>query len=67
MPTSKYLLIATDGTFCPQCKGEVVALCYGRAVPRYPSFYICWDCKWIAQVGVGPVRNSEEITERKGA
>ena len=61
MPTSKYLLvIPTHSSFCPDCKGDVSLLCPIKLRTPAPSFYICWECKRVFQVGAGPVRKSEQ-------
>ncbi|HWP59499.1 MAG TPA: hypothetical protein VNL14_16525 [Candidatus Acidoferrales bacterium] len=36
-------------------------------VARWPAFYICWICKTVAQVGVGPVNDLDrrEVIKRQ--
>lgn len=51
---SKYVLQLTDRTRCPKC--EQLAHWLGHVYnPHQPGFYICWNCKTVHQVGVGPV------------
>jgi hypothetical protein len=57
MPTeSKYILQPSPGTRCPMCNSEVELLCDKYGSTRKPWFYICFVCKFAAQVGKGPVR-----------
>ena len=51
---SSYLLLKTDNSYCPLCEKPVYLLCEGSSKKK-PSFYICFDCKFIGEVGKGKV------------
>jgi len=64
MPREPYTTIQTEDSFCPKCGKPVVLLStVNYALTHDPMFYICWDCKWLAEVGVGPVREFVEEPE----
>jgi len=50
----KYMRIKTEKSFCPHCSRNVELLC--SDAKNSPMFYICWDCKLIAEVGIGEVK-----------
>jgi transcription elongation factor Elf1 len=52
--TSRWIVQKAEGTSCPVCKSTADILCRIDGVMRQ-AFYICWTCKSVAQVGVGPV------------
>ena len=54
MAKSNYIIHKTDSSFCPLC-GSNVHLLIDRDGNPATSFYICFSCKYVAQVGVGPV------------
>lgn len=58
-----YHLLQTESTFCPTC-GKTVSL-LSRDSRYSPAFYICFDCRFVGQVGVGvvPEEQSEEEDE----
>ena len=51
----------SKGSTCPSCKKTVDLLC---PASLSVAFYICWTCKTIAEVGIGPViRDPNENSE----
>jgi hypothetical protein len=48
-----YLLQPAPQSYCPRCLQPVELLC--NEAMTGPSFYICFPCRFIGQVGVGPV------------
>lgn len=59
---SDYIIETEEKSFCPKCHQRVDLLAPGvsyanrsNAPDKTPWFYICWACKFVAQVGVGPV------------
>jgi hypothetical protein len=55
MAKSKFILQFAQGTSCPDCRGTVTLLCKKNDPFMDPSFYICFPCNKVAQVGRGPV------------
>ena len=53
-PKSKYILQPTEKSFCPKCHANVWMLCEENF--EGVAFYICFDCKYIGEVGKGPVK-----------
>jgi hypothetical protein len=53
------LLGCGDKSVCPKCR-KSVELLSSEACRSLPAFYICWDCRWIGQVGMGPVTVDDE-------
>lgn len=53
----RYDLILSKKTFCPKCHECVFLL--SKYDFSGPSFYICFKCQTVAQVGVGPVSKQE--------
>lgn len=54
-----YSLIGTTRTTCSNCYKPVDLLCpdvFHMSLADKPSFYICFHCKTVGQIGVGPVR-----------
>ena len=60
----RYKLARARQTFCPHCDIEVVCLMPAEFddFDKYPGFYICPNCVYIGQLGVGPVG----VAGRKG-
>ena len=59
-----YIMHTVDQTSCPKCDKSVVLLAPSEwkwEPEKDPSFYVCWDCEWIGQVGIGPVKIVEEV------
>jgi len=56
---SDYDIIETESSFCPLCNKRIFLMSYGGNT-RLPSFYICFDCQRIAEVGVGVVEKYKE-------
>ena len=69
-PVYEYAKQKTDST-CPRCNSTATLLapvCPDEMTWRerfhfdlHSAFYICWNCKYIGQVGVGEVK--EKITD----
>ena len=60
---SNYIIQRTQSSYCPHCNNLVYLLCDKDVIPC-PSFYICWNCHFVAEIGKG--RITEEIqSERK--
>lgn len=53
---STYVIQNAYKTHCPKCSGPVALLCHEMMSKRSPMFYICWTCRWVTQVGKGPVQ-----------
>jgi hypothetical protein len=65
MKRSLYFLSLTDNSFCPKCGGNVSLLANTSLLPAHknaPSFYICFGCNRVAQIGVGVVEEFDEDT-----
>ena len=60
---SNYLFFKTEISFCPNCNENVYLLTSSKNSEGKPSFYICFGCKFIGEVGVGMV-GAKKITER---
>lgn len=57
---SKYVTQVTERSVCPICNKHLTFLCHARTVEGQPMFYICWNCRTVAEVGKGPVPQEEE-------
>ena len=51
---SEYMLIPNTRSICAQCGFEMTLLTCGFL--SLPSFYICFVCKRVGEVGKGPVK-----------
>ena len=51
--TTDYRLRKPDGGLCPDCASRVHML--SSTLHDRPAFYICFACKWVGHIGVGPV------------
>lgn len=59
IPTPRYHRGLADGSTCGTCHQTVTWL--GLYTGTFgPAFFICWTCKTIGQVGVGPVVEQED-------
>ncbi len=57
---SNFKCFRVANSVCPICNQKVHLLADGLGDLRsLPSFYICFACKFIGQVGVGPVEVME--------
>jgi len=54
-----YTTIQTESSFCPECNEPVTLLSNGDR----PQFYLCFDCKFVGEVGVGRVQEFKEPSE----
>ena len=61
---SNFILQKCDNSFCKNCRSKVDLLTSrdGRAGP---SFYICFNCYYVAEVGVGPVNKATKCKCRE--
>lgn len=61
---SNYILQKTTKSFCPKCHKNVDLLCTDEemlpALKHNHWFYICWNCKLVAEVGKGEVFRDEK-------
>jgi transcription elongation factor Elf1 len=55
---SIYILQKMDKSFCPKCNEKVYLLC-SKGIGDKPSFFICFDCETVGQVGIGSVEKLE--------
>jgi uncharacterized Zn finger protein (UPF0148 family) len=55
---TRYLLTPTDKVWCPKCERKVSMLATQEL--DGPAFYICFSCRHVAQIGVGPVNTVTE-------
>lgn len=63
MKKSAYILSQTDNSFCPKCHQNVYLL-IAATIPMYtPSFYICFECVSVGEVGVGIVELFDDASE----
>ena len=61
MAKSNFILQKCDKSFCKNCDSKVYLLTSkdGRAGA---SFYICFKCHYVAEVGVGPVSSANKCS-----
>jgi len=58
MSESSYLVFKTESSFCPECNENAYLL---TSVDKgKSSFYICFKCTFIGEVGVGRVKVEKE-------
>jgi hypothetical protein len=48
-----------DKTWCGDCGGRLTMLS-ARCMSKLPSFYICEQCPYIGEIGVGVVRKGKK-------
>ncbi len=58
---SHYRFIKSEFTSCPKCNKHSYLLTSDQSSQGKPSFFICFDCKFIGEIGVGMIR--EEMIE----
>lgn len=57
---TKYVIQKASMSHCPDCNDAVDLLCpAGFEAWAIPTFYICWACKKVFQVGMGPVERED--------
>lgn len=59
---AQWVIQAAPKSHCRQCGGPIDLLTPELrmgGLPRVPMFYICWACKQVSEVGVGPVQREE--------
>ena len=56
-PTKKYVMNGMPKSTCPHCTRTVTWLSPRMAalIDEDPTFFICWHCQFIGQVGYGEV------------
>jgi hypothetical protein len=52
---STYIVQAALNAKCPLCGQPVDMLCDHKGNIKKPWFFVCWTCRNITQIGVGPV------------
>lgn len=52
---SQYDLIQTTQSHCPRCGKPPMLLSAVDPLKHLPAFYVCFPCRFVGQVGVGPV------------
>lgn len=55
MSKSRYEIQATEKSFCPDCHQPVDMMADDSTSLSRSWFYICWACKKVFEIGVGPV------------
>lgn len=60
--TSAYTLTPASKTRCPGGHTNVHLLAHKDMDPGRPAFYICFDCRFVGEVGVGPVSQPSHRT-----
>ena len=53
---SRYILLKSEISSCPLCNNNAYLLTSDESSKGKPSFFICFDCKSIGEVGIGKVR-----------
>jgi len=56
---SHYIFFKTESSFCPECSENAYLLTSDENKGK-PAFYICFNCKFVGEVGVGRVRTERE-------
>jgi hypothetical protein len=54
---SNYILLKCDSSYCKNCDAKVQLLTSRDGRPG-SSFYICFNCHYVCEVGIGPVNKS---------
>jgi hypothetical protein len=57
-----YVLIKTEKSRCPGCM-QPVHLLDTAEFASHPAFFICFNCRSVMHVGVGPVQVEKESKE----
>jgi hypothetical protein len=55
-----YRLIPDEDTFCPACDNTVMILAPEKMRFDLPTFYVCYYCAFVTQIGVGVVTLARE-------
>ena len=55
----KYILQNAEKSFCSECHEPIDMLADYYMAQARPSFYICWPCKKVWQIGVGPIERDD--------
>lgn len=60
---SPYLLTPTEKSHCPKCHRLVWILSNLKTPTGFkgPAFYVCFECKYVGHIGVGPVDCQPEL------
>ncbi len=54
MSLSHYILNKTEKSHCPECNQQLYMLANENLTKV--AFYICFNCKFVGQIGVGVVK-----------
>jgi len=54
---SEYVFTDCQKDTCPNCSKHLILLVHKDFKKGNPAFYICFDCGFIGEVGLGPVPN----------
>lgn len=57
--TSDFIFLKSEMSFCPHCNKNVYLMTSGGNSKGMPSFFICFDCKFIGEIGVGVVKEEK--------
>jgi ribosomal protein S27AE len=60
---SKYIIQPALKSHCPKCGRGTYLLCHKDW--SGPAFYICFGCRYVGEVGKGPVRDMSIKLERE--
>lgn len=58
---SGYVCQETTGSYCMKCDGLVFLLTPKNETIEGRSFYICFDCRHVVEVGVGVVEIESHV------
>lgn len=56
------ILKKAKNTCCPNCRSVMDILSHDDEL--LPAFVICWQCKWISEIGIGPVKEIAPLERR---
>jgi hypothetical protein len=62
--SSKYVMLKAERSHCKTCDKNVYLLCDGGLKPtNLPAFYICFDCMFVGECGVGEVQTDPDFVD----
>lgn len=58
----RYIIQDVTKSHCPNCNKTVKLLCLNDASEMHnsPAFYICFDCNFVGEIGVGRVEQASK-------
>lgn len=56
---SRFTIQTSTKSHCGECDGYLDLLCKDNPSLHSLMFWICWHCKRVTQVGVGPVERED--------